>query len=104
MNYFLVKSKVQRRYWVDYDLLEEVDKKRIDLFDHSRSSFSKLDAAWQALNRGIVAGNGTQGLNPDDLGPIDLVDEYRFVRRFHSPIWFVYCYFLRLFMLKNPFA
>ena len=103
MSYFLSDPVGGGRYWIDIEHLDEEDRSLIDLFDDSGSSYSKVDAAWQALNRGIICDDLAKTLDLDQLPPFSLEEEYCFVRRFFSPVWFVYCYFLRLFLLKNPF-
>ena len=102
-SYFLKESAGGVQYWVDVEKLEEKERQLIDYFDSSGSTYSKLDGAWQALNRGIICHESSKSLDLSQLGSLSLEEEYRFVRRFFSPVWVVYCYFLRLVLLKNPF-
>ena len=102
MNYFLADTPVNRRSWLDFENLPAEDIRFIDKCVGTSPSYAKIDAAWQLLNRGFINKDVTKVLNLEKLEPLCLEDEYRFVRRFYSPIWLFYCYFLRLIILKNP--
>ena len=102
MSYFL-REAAGACYWIDVEKLEKEERRLIDFFDSSGSTYSKLDGAWQALNRGVICYDSSKSLNLNQLDSLSLEEEYRFVRRFFSPVWLIYCYFLRLFLFKNPF-
>jgi glycosyltransferase involved in cell wall biosynthesis len=90
-------------YCVDYDALNEDEKKVIDLDNsYSSSGVSKLDAAYQAWHKGIIKSDPKYNLISGGIIP-SLNDEYYFTRKYFKSFWPVYILFLRLLTFHNPF-
>ena len=95
--------KVDIPYFPDYDLLEEADKSLIQLDEgYSCRAVAKLDAAYQALQKGFIINNPVKRIDLETIVPTT-ADNYRFVKRFFHPLWSWYILILRLLTLHNPF-
>lgn len=101
-SYFLAKYNGTNRYWLDIDKLSPTERAKIDEAINSSQSFRKRDAAWQALNRGIIDIEETKNLDLSSLPSPTVEEEYRFLRRWFNPIWLCYTFFLRIVTLHNP--
>lgn len=55
------------------------------------------DLSWQAFQKGYIGKVSSIDFSFD----IPLIDEYRFVRKYHKPRWATYCLLLRLLSFKN---
>ncbi len=89
-------------YLLDYDLLSEEEKKTI-LRDSNFSSeyISKLDAAYQAFQKGIIKTDKKYALASSHVLP-SLSDEYYFIRKYYKSFWAVYILMIRILTLHNP--
>ncbi|MCB9276513.1 MAG: glycosyltransferase [Lewinellaceae bacterium] len=102
--YFNLTPKVSpASYFLDWDKLSEVEKDLIQ-WDKSYSSrdVSKLDAAWQAWQKGFIEVDAEKRLDTGGIRPT-VTDNYRFLRKYFHPIWSYYVLLLRLLSLHNPF-
>lgn len=103
--YFNLKpTKDNVPYLIDYDLLSE-DEKKIVLPDSNFSTeyISKLDAAYQAFQKGIIKTDKKHALAPSNEVPSQN-DEYYFIRKYYKSFWAVYILILRILTLHNPFS
>jgi glycosyltransferase involved in cell wall biosynthesis len=100
--YFLHSTKSDKSCFVDYNSLAN-DEKAVIEFDVNYSSLnsSKLDAAYQALQKGIVATEQNY-LKLNNYKPT-IDDEYRFIKKYFSKYWAIFILMYRLFELKNLF-
>lgn len=88
-------------YIVDYDLLNAEDKSLIKLDTaYSNYTVSKLDAAYQALNKGIIEYQSEKLLKLLDEPTIK--DNYRFLKKYFHPLWSWYVLLYRILSLYNP--
>jgi len=63
------------------------------------------DIAWRAFKQGWVMTNDSEkGIDVWKKERIPVTDEYRFIRKYYSPVWCSYILALRLISLKNPVA
>lgn len=88
-------------YFLDYDSLSESDKALLSV-DQSYSSWevSKIDAAYQAFQKGFIARNG----KATDINlKTTISDNYRFIKRYFNRLWIYYIFLLRILSLHNPF-
>ncbi|MBI9061381.1 MAG: glycosyltransferase family 2 protein [Marinilabiliaceae bacterium] len=96
--------KAQREYWPDYNSLSEDDKQMIRYDDQYTTEKAALcDAAYQAIHKGIVAGNDNESLIPQK-SVNTVIDNYRFIRKYNHPIWSVYVLVIRLLHFQSPVA
>lgn len=89
-------------YLIDYDLLSE-DEKKIVLLDSNFSTeyISKLDAAYQAFQKGIIKTDKSFALASSDILPT-LNDEYYFIRKYYKSFWAIYILMIRIASFHNP--
>lgn len=66
--------------------------------DYSCNEAKLRDASWQIFQKGIIGNFKTLNF----VEKIAIIDEYRFVRKYHKPHWATYCLLLRLLSFKNP--
>lgn len=67
------------------------------------SEARRRDLAWRAFKQGWVAtDNSDKGLDVWQQLKLPVEDEYRFIRKYYSPVWCSYILALRLLGLKNP--
>ncbi len=101
--YFHLFPKSDIPYFVDWDKMDGKQKALVD-FDEAYSSreIAKLDAAWQAWNRGVIETDPDKRLEVKNVRP-SLQDEYRFVRKYFHPLWSWYVFLLRLLSGQSPF-
>lgn len=90
--------------FLDYRLLNGEEKALIDYCsDYSAEDVSLLDAAIQAWFKGFIDSGSDRCLTV--LARCDNRDDnYRFLRRFFSPLWSWYTLGIRLVTLHNPVA
>ena len=101
--YFNLSPKGNNPYFPDYDFLNEDEKQIIQLDEnYSTPEVTKLDAAYQAWNRGIIVRNHEIKLSMNGNIP-NVSDNYHFIRKFFHPLWSVYVLIIRLLSLNNPF-
>lgn len=102
--YFNLESPIP--YWVNYNSLTNEEKSLI-LYDeaYSNESSSLLDAAYQIWQKGIIKINHDSYIYPNEMnsGRLCVKDQYRFIKKYYSPIWSVVILFIRLLSFKNPF-
>ncbi len=61
-----------------------------------------MDAAYQGLVRGIIP-TGENSIKQNEINEINTVaDNYRFVRKYFAPHWYLYVLLIRLLTLHNP--
>lgn len=100
-NYNLNIDK-EYSYWIDVDKLTSTQRDLI-LIDHDFEDIvsSKHDSAWQAWQRGFINVNPEYALKVD--GPCyNLIDNYRFTRKYFNSLWSVYVFILRVVCFNNP--
>lgn len=85
---------------VDYEKLQLEDRMLID-FDNEYSCIevSKLDAAYQALLKGILYNGSGNNFLFRDINPT-VVDNYRFIKKYYHSFWVFYVFMIRLFTLR----
>lgn len=89
-------------YFIDWDKLEESEKSLIQLDEAYHShEVSKLDAAWQAWQKGFIESNPEKMLDTWAIHP-NVNDNYLFLRKYFHPIWSYYVLFFRIISLHNP--
>jgi glycosyltransferase involved in cell wall biosynthesis len=99
--YFNLSRKNQTTVFPLYDSLPKEVKNSIDLdVDYFSEISRQRDASWQAFQRGYIGHGSILDINKE----IPLVDEYRFVRKYHKSFWATYCLLMRLITFHNPFA
>jgi glycosyltransferase involved in cell wall biosynthesis len=100
-NYNLTFDKGS--YWIDVDKYNDSQKDIIEI-DHSYAlhSSTKHDAAWQAWQRGFINTNPAYSLEVKEPSR-NLIDNYRFTRKYFNSLWAVYILFLRIICFNNPF-
>jgi glycosyltransferase involved in cell wall biosynthesis len=101
--YFLHSTKSDKSYFVDYASLAN-DEKAVIEFDVNYSSLqsSKLDAAYQAFQKGIIKSDQRAFISEEMLPTI--ADNYRFVKKYFHPFWVIYILMIRILGFKNPFV
>lgn len=101
--YFNLPSLNQQiPYFLDWDGLSDQEKSLIDWDEgYSNREVSKIDAAYQAWQKGYISTNDKAKLVYTSIQP-SINDNYRLIRRFFHPFWAVYILVLRLISLKNP--
>ena len=89
-------------YTIDYDSLSE-DEKKIVLPDTNFSTeyISKLDAAYQAFQKGIIKTDKKYALAASNAVPT-LNDEYYFIRKYYKSFWAIYILIIRMATFHNP--
>ena len=90
-------------YLIDVNLLSE-EEQRIIAFDsnYSSSYISKLDAAYQAFQKGMIKKDRKLALAPSNELP-KLEDEYYFIRKYYKSFWAIYILTIRILTGHNPF-
>lgn len=100
--YFHLECQAGIHYFPDYELLEGSNKEIIEWDqEYSNPQISKLDAAYQAWNRGIILKDVDSNQSLTYIKP-KLHDNYRFVRKYFHPLWSVYVLFIRILTFHNP--
>lgn len=101
--YFNLRSQARNiPYFVDYHKLPEESRSLLQFdAEYSIEQSSLLDAAYQAMQKGIISSNPKVALLECDQQP-SVSDNYRFIRKYFNPIWCWYVLFLRLASLHNP--
>jgi len=101
--YFNLRPKKDYQYFPTKEQLVatgvaiEVDKEYIS--EEAR----RRDMAWKAFAQGWVAnGAATNGMDVWEEVKLPVADEYRFIRKYYSPVWCSYILALRLLGFKNP--
>ena len=97
--YFNLIPKKGYQVFPDVELLEQSIKDQL-IYDagYSSKTASNRDLSWQAFQKGFINTKASLQLNDS----ISIVDEYRFVRKYHKPIWATYCLLIRLLTIHNP--
>jgi glycosyltransferase involved in cell wall biosynthesis len=63
-----------------------------------------LDKSFQAWHKGFFVPVNNKQLERESTSDISLIDNYRFIRKYHSPKWVYYVLLRRLLALKNPIS
>jgi hypothetical protein len=101
--YFNLKPKSNLPYWIDYRLLTKEEKSLIVYDSNFKTQEAGLrDAAYQAWQKGIMHNDPVLSLK-QPFEPLDLIDEYRFIKKYFNTFWSSYIFLLRLILLVNPF-
>jgi glycosyltransferase involved in cell wall biosynthesis len=97
--YFNLIPKKGCHVFPQVDLLDQAIKDQL-IYDanYISKTSSNRDLSWQAFQKGFV--NTKASLEFKEVVPV--VDEYRFVRKYHKPIWAIYCLLIRLLTFHNP--
>ncbi len=99
--YFQLSNKGYVPYVVDFSLLIEVEKQIIKYDScYSDDQISKLDAAYQAFQKGIIKTSKEYQLKITTEPTIS--DNYRFIKKYFHPFWVFYILVIRILGLKNP--
>lgn len=102
--YFNLESPIP--YWINYKSLTEDEKRLIDYDNlYSNESTSLLDAAYQIWQKGIIKMDHESFLYPNEINSNRLCtkDQYRFIKKYYSPVWSLVILCIRLLSFKNPF-
>jgi len=85
---------------VNFNTLDRKDK---DLINYdtgfSNDDVSLLDAAYQALKKGIIIKDAKQALNIVGIRPT-IKDNYRFIKKYYGLPWVVFVFLIRILSLK----
>lgn len=101
--YFNLSTGSRIPYFPDYDVLDERDKKLIEWDgQYSQREVSKLDAAYQAWNKGVIFMEDKKSFGYQTIAT-SVSDNYRFVQKYFHPLWSVYVLVLRILTFHNPF-
>lgn len=101
--YFNLPSTGSYAYFPDYEQLETRHRSLIELDkNYSNWQVTKLDAAYQAWQKGFIISDPIKSLAIEQIKPT-ISDNYRFIRRYFHPIWTYYVLALRLITIHNPF-
>ncbi|GEM_PF-253834 len=88
--------------WVDYFKLPPADQALINWDEnYSSKSASILDAAFQALQKGIIPERQNAHRSMESIKP-SIDDNYRFIRKYYHPFWMLYILLMRLVSLYKP--
>jgi hypothetical protein len=100
--YFNLTPSSNLPYFPDFDKLDATLKDLLEL-DHGYSSrdVAKLDAAYQAWNKGFVLEDHRVALDYHNIEH-SISDNYRFLRRYFHPLWSFFVLGLRILTLHNP--
>lgn len=100
--YFNLDTPKKNSYFIDYECLPKSLVELLELdYNYSSTEVLKLDAAYQAWNKGFIVDDYNYSLVTKNLSP-SLKDNYRFVRKYFHPLWTIYIFILRLICLNNP--
>lgn len=82
--------------------LDEVPKSVLGFMQSDQNFKSNVamqyDISWQLIQKGYInKGKGLQRIEP-----LPIEDEYRFIRKYFSPVWVFYVLMMRLLTLHNP--
>ena len=103
--YYNLNNNSNLPYWVNYNQLSEDEKQYIDYdLNYSNKNISDWDAAFQAFNKGIIKNDPEISIvnRSLDIQPT-IKDQYRFIKKYYSPLRSVYVLIIRLLSFKNPF-
>ncbi|MCR8666351.1 glycosyltransferase family 2 protein [Aestuariibaculum sp. M13] len=66
---------------------------------YSNSVSVDYDLSWQAIQKGYIGEAETY----KEFENLPIIDNYRFIRKYFSPVWVFYVLFLRILLLCNPY-
>lgn len=96
-------NRAPSRYWADHRKLPKALRQCIDIDDGYVSDSARLlDAAFQALCKGIMTGDDHALDPPIEARSVPVRDEYRFVAKYFSRLWLCYLFVQRCLTLHNP--
>ena len=99
-SYFALKNKANSSVFPHVEDLPEPIliqlKKDAGFISETAANY---DLSWQALQKGYIG----DAKKMTTFKRLPLVDEYRFIKKYFSPIWSVYVLIIRLLSFKNPF-
>lgn len=90
---------------IDYDLLSAELLELVELDTaYITEQAIRLDAAYQGLIKGIIPNEEQCITDPAEKEPVEnVLDNYRFLRKYYGTHWYVYVFILRLLSFHNPF-
>src|SRR5690606_20417976 len=98
-HYFqLIKNNGSSVFPVVADLPKEVSSQFIFDPNYSCSIAQEYDASWRALHSGYIGNCNTYKA----FETLEVIDEYRFARKYFSAFWVFYVLLLRILSFKNP--
>ena len=99
-NYFNLKRNNGTTIFPEWDVLPKEIQEKITLnTNYSSLEISKLDGAYQAIQKGYIGTVKTTNFEYK----IPIEDEYRFIRTYFNKLWVYYTFILRLVSFHNPF-
>jgi GT2 family glycosyltransferase len=98
-NYFNLKRRNNTNVFPDWDVLPKKIQEKTKLnTSYSSIEISKLDGAYQAIQKGYIGTVKTIDFETQ----IPIEDEYRFIRTYYNKLWVYYTLILRLITFYNP--
>jgi glycosyltransferase involved in cell wall biosynthesis len=89
--------------WTDYFKLAPKDQEIVQWDPGYASEWgSKCDAAYQALQKGILTDHPRTKLNNISSTELTIYDNYRFIRKYYHYFWSIHILLIRLITLHNP--
>ncbi len=99
----LTPAKGKAVYWVDYHKLPPEEKRLIDFDENfSTSDAPQLDAAYQALHKGIIKDDAQFVFEAPVRTCFDIADNYRFIKKYYRAFWTYYIFCRRILSFHNP--
>lgn len=100
VSYFNLKTNNGFTIFPDWNSLSDLQKSYVN-YDHGykTSIYAELDASWQLVQKGLLG----DYKRLDKSNKINILDEYRFVRKYYHIFWLFYILIIRLLSFKNPF-
>ena len=98
-SYFELCNKAGVSVFPIVDLLPKDVQNQLSKDTSYKSHLAQqYDLSWQALQKGYIGNAKTYS----DFEKLPLQDEYRFIKKYFSPLWAIYVLLLRVVTLKNP--
>lgn len=99
-HYFALKRKDGTSIFPDVKKLPKAIISQLDIDTSYKSTLAQeYDLSWQAIQKGYVG--ETKTYTQFQKNPLE--DEYRFIRKYFSPIWSYYVLIIRILSFNNPF-
>ncbi len=100
INYFNLNRNDGTTIFPDWEKLPKKVKDKVILDNRfSTKEISKMDASWQAIQKGYIGNVETISFK----NKIPIKDEYIFIRKYFSKIWVYYTFLIRILTFNNPF-
>lgn len=100
--YYNFCSQQKRGYYIlDFRKLTKEERKIIDYDSNYQSEeASLLDAAYQALVKGVIINDETKALDTSSF-KISIFDNYRFLKKYYHPCWVFFVLTFRILSFKD---